>query len=74
MDLESGFNKSCVGEKAVINNDLSKLKLASPTLLSIKNGKIEKSYTTKEDIIKTLTSNQNSLYYSFFYLITDKFI
>ncbi len=57
MDLESGFNKSCVGEKEVISNDLSKLKLTSPVLLSIKNGKIEKAYSTKEDITKILIGN-----------------
>ena len=57
MDLESGFNKTCVGDKLVIDNDISKLKLTSPTLLLIKNGKIEKSYSTKEDIVKVLLGN-----------------
>jgi len=56
MDLDSGFNKSCVGDKTVTNKDLAKVKIASPTLLSIKNRKIEKVYTKKEDIMKTLTS------------------
>ena len=54
MDLESGFNKSCVGEKLVIDNDISKLKLTSPVLLKVVNKKIEKSYTTKDDIMKVL--------------------
>ena len=57
MDLESGFNKTCVGDKLVIDNNISKLKLTSPTLLLIKNGKIEKSYSTKEDIVKVLLGN-----------------
>jgi len=57
MDLESGFNKTCVGEKSVIDNDVNKLKLTSPTLLKIVNHKIEKSYTTKEEITKVLLGN-----------------
>ena len=57
MDLDSGLNKQCVGEKTVVNNDVSKLKLTSPTLLSIKNRKIEKAYTKQADIIKALSSN-----------------
>ena len=57
MDLDSGLNKNCLGEKTVVNNDLTKLKIASPTLFKIKNKKIEKAYTTKEDIIKNLTNN-----------------
>ena len=57
MDLESGFNKACVGEKSIINNDVTKLQLTSPTLLSIKNGKIEKAYTTKEEIVKVLSAS-----------------
>ena len=56
MDLDSGFNKSCLGDKTVTNKDLAKVKIASPTLLSIKNKKIEKAYTKKEDIIKVLSS------------------
>ena len=57
LNTDSGFNKSCVGEKLVINNDTSKLKLTSPTLLHIKSNKIDKSYTKEADILKTLTSN-----------------
>lgn len=50
LDLESGFNKACVGEKSNLVNDSTKIKFASQTLLHIKNGKIVKSYTNKEEI------------------------
>ena len=50
LDLESGFNKNCIGERNNLVNDSSKIKFASQTLLHIKNGKIVKSYTTKDQI------------------------
>ena len=50
LDLESGFNKTCLGEKNNLVNDSTKIKFASQTLLHIKDGKISKSYTTKEKI------------------------
>lgn len=50
LDLESGFNKSCIGEKNNLVNDSTKIKFASQTLLHIKDGKIIKTYTTKEKI------------------------
>ena len=50
LDLESGFNKSCIGEKSNLVSDSTKIKFASQTLLHIKNGKIIKSYTTKDQI------------------------
>ena len=51
LDLESGFNKACVGESNNLVNDPEKIKISSPTLIHIKNGKIVKSYIT-EDTIK----------------------
>ncbi len=57
LNTDSGFNKTCVGEKVVINNDINKLKITSPTLLHIRDRKIDKSYTKEADIIKTLTNN-----------------
>ena len=50
IDLSSGFNKSFLGDKTVISNDLTKLKIAGPVLLSIKGDKITKSYTTEKEI------------------------
>ena len=50
LDLSSGFNQDNIGEKTVISNDLSKLKLAGPTLLVIKKDTIVKSYLTEKDI------------------------
>lgn len=52
LDLHSGFNKSCVGEKTNISSNLEKLILSEPTLLKVKNGKIVESYTNKDAIIK----------------------
>ena len=50
LDLHSGFNKTCVGEKTNITSDLKTLKLAEPTLLKIKGDEVIESYTTKEEI------------------------
>lgn len=58
LDLESGFNKSCVSEKANLVSDSTKIKFASQTLLHIKNGKIVKTYTTKEQIKNYLTKEK----------------
>ena len=51
VDLSSGFNTNFLGDKTVISNDLNKLKLSGPVLLSIKGDKIIKSYTTEKEII-----------------------
>lgn len=50
LDLKSGFNKTCLGDKNNFVNDSTKIKFASSSLLHIKDGKIIKSYTTKEQI------------------------
>ena len=55
LDLSSGFNDSIKGDKTIVSNDLSKLKLSGPTLLTIKGNKITKSYTTEEEIVKYFT-------------------
>lgn len=52
LDLSSGFNEKFIGDKAVISNDLNKLKFSGATLLVIKGDKITKSYTKEADIIK----------------------
>ena len=57
LNTDSGLNKTCVGEKLVINNDITKLQLTSPTLLHVKAGKIDKSYNTQQDIMTALSSN-----------------
>lgn len=57
LNTDSGLNKSCVGEKLVVNNDISKLQLTSPTLLQIKDKKIIKSYSSYDEIVKALSSN-----------------
>ena len=51
LDLSSGFNTSIIGDKTVISNDLSKLKLSGPTLLFINKDKITKSYQTEDEIV-----------------------
>jgi len=58
LDLESGFNKGCIGEKNNFVNNSEKIKFASQTLLYIKDGKIIKSYTTKEQIKSFLTKEK----------------
>ena len=55
LDLSSGFNTNFIGEKAVISDDLGKLKFGGPTLLLIKGDKITKSYTTENDIVNYFT-------------------
>ena len=50
LDLSSGFNSKFVGEKEVISNDLTKLKLSGPILLIIKGNNIVKSYNTEKTI------------------------
>ena len=57
LNTDSGLNKSCVGEKLVVNNDVTKLQFTSPTLLQIKDKKIVKSYTTYDEILKVLSGN-----------------
>ena len=52
LDLSSGFNANFIGDKTIISNDLSKLKFAGATLLTINGNKITKSYTKEADIIK----------------------
>lgn len=54
LDLESGFNKGCVGEKSNFVNDSTKIIFSSQTLLHIKDDKIIKSYTGKDQIKKYL--------------------
>lgn len=55
MDMGSGLNSVCIGEKKVINNDISKLKLNEPTLLKIKKNKIVSNFVTSKNIDKELS-------------------
>lgn len=57
LNLASGFNKDFIGEKAVISDNLSKLKFHGSTLLLIKKDKIVKSYQIEEEIINILNNN-----------------
>ena len=52
LDLSSGFNSKFIGEKEVISNDLTKLKISGPTLFVIKGNTIVKSYTGENSISK----------------------
>jgi len=56
LDLNSALNNSCIGEKANITKELKGLKLAGPTLLKIKDGKIVSSYVGREKIKDYLES------------------
>lgn len=58
LDLESGFNKHCVGDKSSLVSDSTKIMFNTQTLLHIKDGKIVKTYTTKEQIKDYLTKEK----------------
>lgn len=58
LDLESGFNKGCVGETSNLVSDSTKIKFNTQTLLHIKSGKIIKTYTTKDQIKEYLTKEK----------------
>ena len=58
LDLESGFNKHCVGDKSNLVNDSTKIMFNKQTLLYIKDGKIVKSYTEKDKIKDYLTKEK----------------
>ena len=51
LDLSSGFNSNFIGDKAIISEDLSKLKFSSATLMLINKDKITKVYTTEDEIV-----------------------
>lgn len=50
IDLNDGMNKSYVGSKNVIGEDLENLQVSGITLFKIKDGKIVESYTDSSDI------------------------
>lgn len=50
LDLSSGFNAKFIDNKEVISNDLTKLKIAGPTLFVIKGENILKTYNTEQSI------------------------
>lgn len=58
LDLESGFNKGCVGDKSNFANNSTEIKFNTQTLLHIKDKKIVKTYTTKEQIKEYLTKEK----------------
>ena len=64
LDLESGFNKHCVGDKTNLVNDSTKIMFNKQTLLHIKDGKIVKSYVEKDQINNYLTKEkQKNLFF-----------
>ncbi len=56
LDLANSRNNICKSDSLVLSNDITKLKLSEPTLLKIKDSKIENSYTDYETIKNTLYS------------------
>ena len=50
LDLSSGFNSKFIADNEVISSDLSKLKIAGPTLFVIKGENILKTYNTEKAI------------------------
>ncbi len=54
LDLSSDINKKYVGDGNASASNASEISLKEPTLIKIKNGKIEKYFETVEDIAKEL--------------------
>lgn len=55
IDLDNALNKQYYGDNLNITTDLTKLKLNDEVLFKIKNGKIEKTYEGKDNIIDKLS-------------------
>ena len=55
VDMTDGLNKKYISDELNITNDISKLKLNDEVLFKIKNGKIEKSYVGKDEILDKLS-------------------
>ena len=54
MNLNSGFNKTCIGDTTNISNNLDELKLSNMTLLHIKNSNIVESFQDTNKIKELL--------------------
>ena len=55
VDLDSALNKKYVSEESNIDNELSELKINDEVLFKIKDGKIEKTYIGKDEILDKLS-------------------
>lgn len=55
VDLDSALNKNYFGDELNITDEISKLKLNDEVLFKINNGKIQKTYIGKEDILDKLS-------------------
>lgn len=54
LNLNSGFNKTCIGETTNITNDLNNLKISNITLIHIKNGNVSESFQDTNKIKEIL--------------------
>jgi len=55
IDLDDALNKKYLSDKLNIKNEISEIKLNDEVLFKIKNGKIEKTYVGKDEIIDKLS-------------------
>lgn len=55
IDLDDAFNKKYFGKKLNITNDMAEIVLNDEILFKIEDGKIEKTYVGKEQIIDKLS-------------------
>lgn len=55
VDLDSALNKNYFGNELNITEEISELKVNDEVLFKINNGKIEKTYIGKEDILDKLS-------------------
>ena len=54
VDLGDVFNGNHIGDKTVVEDDVSEFKFADTTLLRIKKGKVDKVYSDREAIVSYL--------------------
>lgn len=55
IDLDDALNKKYNSEKLKISNEITKIELNNEVLFKVKDGKIEKKYIGKEEIINKLS-------------------
>lgn len=56
VDLDDALNKKYLSEELNITDEISELKLNDETLFKITNGKIEKTYVGKDEILDLLSN------------------
>jgi len=60
VDLSDALNKTYIGEKLNISNDITKIKLNDEVLFKIKNAEIEEYFVGSSEILKKLSNLKES--------------